>query len=387
MPEKYISIVTLNGQEYLVKDAWAREAIEGLGNPTHFLGLTSSEIVDGQDTNPIVINGESVTAVAGDIVVHANAEFIYSGSAWIELGDLSGLGDLAYKDNASATYTPAGTVSQPTFSNGEVEASGTYTPAGSVSLSTSEVTVVSGVDKSTGSVYGKATDGSVTAGSAASLASGFYSAGSAASASFTEGTFTPNVPTAIDTSKFSAGTLPSKAADTFSAGTLPSKAADTFSAGTQASWSASVDDATETLSFSWTANTLPSFTEGSFSAGTLPSFTEGSFSAGSLPELQAGFYTAGSAASKAADTFSFTANTPTEVDVTKFDGGAPTQVTLPTFSEATFVTDVSATSGTQDIPTSASFSGTQATIEVEGTATGTVSQPTFSGTEATITVS
>jgi hypothetical protein len=35
---------------------------------------------------------------------------------------------------------------------------------------------------------------------------------------------------------FSAGTLPSKAADTFSAGELPSKAADTFSAGSAATF-------------------------------------------------------------------------------------------------------------------------------------------------------
>jgi hypothetical protein len=40
-----------------------------------------------------------------------------------------------------------------------------------------------------------------------------------------------------------------------------------------------------------------------------------------------------------------------------------------------------------DFVSSASFSGTQATINIEGTATGTVSQPTFTGTEATVTVS
>jgi hypothetical protein len=60
---------------------------------------------------------------------------------------------------------------------------------------------------------------------------------------------------------------------------------------------------------------------------------------------------------------------------------------LPTFDEATFVTDVTATSGKQSVPTSAAFTGTKATIEVEGTATGTVSKPTFTGTQATVTVS
>jgi hypothetical protein len=77
-----------------------------------------------------------VTAVAGDIVVYINSEFIFDATKWILLGDLSGLKALAYKDSASGTYTPAGTVSQPTFSNGAVEASGDYTPAGSVTLTT-----------------------------------------------------------------------------------------------------------------------------------------------------------------------------------------------------------------------------------------------------------
>lgn len=386
MPTNYISQIKLpSGNVYEIKDAYAREQIEALGKPTHFIGETTSVLTDGATTNPIIIDSKSVTAVAGDIVVYINSEFIFDGTKWILLGDLSGLKALAYKDSASGTYTPAGTVSQPTFSNGEVEASGSYTPAGSVTLTTSEVSVVSGVSKSTGSVYGKTTDGSVTAGEAASIGSGFVTNGSAASASFTEGTFTPNVPTAIDTEKFNAGALPTKAADTFSAGTLPTKAADSFDAGSQAALSTSVSN--EVLEIGFTANTLPTFTEGAFTQGTLPSFTEGTFTQGSLPSLEAGFYTAGSAASKVADTFSFTANTPTAIDVSKFDGGTPTSVTLPTFTEATFVTDVSATSGKQDIPTGATFAGTAATIEVEGTATGTVSQPTFSGTQATITVS
>jgi hypothetical protein len=387
--EKYISKVTVGSQEYLVKDSWARNAIEGLGSPTHFIGETTTAISDGDtEHGTITINGQSVTAAAGDIVVYSNAEFIYSGTAWIELGDLSGLGDLAYKDTASATYTPAGTVSQPTFSGSSLTSTGTFTPEGSVSLTTEATTVVDDVDVTTGTVKEMATAGSVTAGSAASLASGFYTEGTAASASFSEGAFTPNTPTAVDTSKFNAGALPSKAADTWSAGSLPSKAADTFSAGTQASWSASVDDSTETLSFSFTANTLPSFTEGAFDAGSLPSYTEGSFDAGSLPSLGSGFVTPGTAAQKAADSFSFTANTPGSLDTSKFNGGTPTAVTLPTFQDASVVTDVAvSTDGSIDIPTSASFSGTQGNISVSGTPAGTVSQPTFEGSAATITVS
>ena len=168
-------------------------------------------------------------------------------------------------------------------------ASGSFTPAGSVSKPAIDV------NPTTDTVAVKATDGSVTAGTAPS---------------FTEGTFTPNVPTAIDTTKFSGG---SKANDTFSAGTLP-----TLTVGTGA-------DA-ETLIFT---------------PGTLPSYTEGAFTPA---QIQAGFYTPGSAASKAVDTFS---------------AGTPTAVTLPTFEDATVVTGVSA-----ELHENPTFTGTAGTVTV-----------------------
>ena len=228
-------------------------------------------------------------------------------------------GDLADADTASGSFTPAGSVSKPAID----------------------------VNPTTDTVAVKATDGSVTAGTAPS---------------FTEGTFTPNVPTVVDTTKFSggskaadtwsAGTLPSKAADSFSAGTLPSKAADTWSAGTLPTLAVGTGENAEALIF--TPGTLPSYTEGAFSAGTLPSYTEGSFDAGSLPsftegaftpaEIQTGFYTAGSAASKAADTFS---------------AGTPTAVTLPTFENATVVTGVSA-----ELHENPTFTGVAGTVTV-----------------------
>ena len=202
-------------------------------------------------------------------------------------------GDLADADTASGSFTPAGSVSKPAID----------------------------VNPTTDTVAVKATAGSVTAGTAPS---------------FTEGTFTPNVPTVVDTTKFSGG---SKAADTWSAGTLP-----TLAVGT--------GENAEALIF--TPGTLPSYTEGAFSAGTLPSYTEGSFDAGSLPsftegaftpaEIQTGFYTAGSAASKAADTFS---------------AGTPTAVTLPTFENATVVTGVSA-----ELHENPTFTGVAGTVTV-----------------------
>lgn len=136
-----ISVIKLpSGSEYNIKDAWARQAIEGLGNPTHFLGKSTTAITDGGTETP-TISGAEVTPHAGDIVVYNNAEFIYSGSAWIELGDLSGLGDLAYKDSASGKVTPTGTVSKPTFTGSSStvtitatdNTNGNYQPKGSIS--------------------------------------------------------------------------------------------------------------------------------------------------------------------------------------------------------------------------------------------------------------
>ena len=97
MPD--ISKVTLpSGSVYDIKDAVARAAIADLQGFTKFLGTTTTALTDGSTTNPITINGESVTAVAGDIALYGNKEFIFNGTAWNEFGDLSALGDLAQYD-------------------------------------------------------------------------------------------------------------------------------------------------------------------------------------------------------------------------------------------------------------------------------------------------
>lgn len=128
MPE--ISQITLpSGSIYNIKDATARQMIEDLDGYTAYLGVTTTALTDGATTNPITINGQSVTAKTGNIANYGSKEFIFNGTAWQEFGDLTGLGDLAFKDSASGSFTPAGTVSQPTFS-------GTTTPNGSVTVTT-----------------------------------------------------------------------------------------------------------------------------------------------------------------------------------------------------------------------------------------------------------
>ena len=51
-----------------------------------WLGVTTTELEDGDTTNPITINGEEVTAEAGDVVTYGETEFVYSGTAWQEFG-------------------------------------------------------------------------------------------------------------------------------------------------------------------------------------------------------------------------------------------------------------------------------------------------------------
>lgn len=112
-----------------------------------FRGQTTTALTDGSTTNPITINGNSYTAVQGDLVVSGNKEFIFDGTHWIELGDLDALGDLAWKDSASGSYTPTGSVSVSTNSTTNKTATvskassgaATYTPEGSVSAPTISV--------------------------------------------------------------------------------------------------------------------------------------------------------------------------------------------------------------------------------------------------------
>lgn len=115
-----ISSVTLpSGDVVYLKDQWAREQIENLINYSEFLGVTTSAVETSEEgvqstVNPVMINGKEVLANAGDIVLKGSKEFIWDGTSWAEFGDLSSLknllGEMAYVDNGTANYTPAGDV-------------------------------------------------------------------------------------------------------------------------------------------------------------------------------------------------------------------------------------------------------------------------------------
>ena len=151
----YVSKVTLpNGNTAYIKDALARQTIanikEAIDGGTHFLGVTTTALTDGATTNPVTIGEDSVTAQRGDFVIVQKAgnaepyiEYIWTGSVWTELGSTGSLKALAYKDSASTSYTPAGTVTVDYTPEGsvtipEIVPAGTvsvdYTPEGSVTI-------------------------------------------------------------------------------------------------------------------------------------------------------------------------------------------------------------------------------------------------------------
>lgn len=95
----------------------------GLSQALKFVGVTSTTLVDGATTNPIVINGKSHTPSVGDVVLSAdkNSEFAWvQGDYWEELGSensyalktvtidagtgLSGGGSLASNRTLSINY-------------------------------------------------------------------------------------------------------------------------------------------------------------------------------------------------------------------------------------------------------------------------------------------
>lgn len=285
----YISQIAVSGSTYDIKDAEARELIQGIDTAIsgglHYIGETSTKLEDGDTTSTLTAasaNSLSKTTgfVAGDIVIYDELEFVWNGAKWHEFGSTGSLKGLAFKDEAtgSATVTGSNNASAisftgttdanfvtgvdtaavaPSFTEGAFDAGslpsfkeGAFTPAsletGFYSAGTAATYSHSGFS---GGSMGTATTGTfATEGVTASVAANSevltIGAASTSNAVTAQGEFTPasygtdnfngGTPTTIDVTKFNGG---SKASDTFSAGTLPSKAADTFNAGSAATFS------------------------------------------------------------------------------------------------------------------------------------------------------
>lgn len=273
--------------------------------------------------------------------------------------DISIFGELAYKDTASATYTPAGTVSQPTFSGTQ----------GSVSVTTSGAVTEVSVN-------------TTASGGTAITPAGTISKGTGTANYTPEGTVSQ--PTFNGTTgSVSVTTSGAVTAVSGSVNTTESGGVDIKPAGTVSTPTITVTPSTGTVNSITDVGTSPSWT----ATVSNENLTIG-WSAGTLP-------TKGSDTLVVTGITSATSTQPTFTGTQKYLHLSTTKDTVT--STGSFTPD-----GTVSQPT---FSGTGAELKFTGTEkyihttkgtvtstgnftpSGTVTQPTFSGTEATITVS
>ena len=368
--KKYLSKIVKGSDTLWLKDAEARTSIEDIyskiSGGLHYLGKSTTEIEDGDATGPWVIDGVTYVVsgatgsqknlAAGDIAIYGESEFIWSGASgkWQEFGSTGSLGALAFKDSASATYTPAGT-----------------NAASAVSFTgQTDGDFVTGYNND--AVAPSFSEGAFTP---ASLGTGFYSAGTAPS--FTEGTFSQGslptfsegafTPASLAEGFVTSGTAASYSHSGFSGGSLGEATTGSFNTDAEKS---SYDENSETLTLSAASTSSAVTAQGTFTpaaygtdtfdGGTPTAIDTTKFSGGSKA---ADTWNAGTLPTKAADSFS--AGTMTTLDLTKFSGGSKAADTFSAGSAAT--------------PTTANA--------VTAVGTGEAAAQTFSGTEATITVS
>ena len=148
--DSYIDkIIVPSGDEFPIVDMLARQTIDSMSSYTAFLGVTTSNITDGTTSPVVVIDSQSVTATTGNIViVNTNSttagriaqEYIYANGKWQLFGDISAdnLGNLAYKNSATGSFTPAGKINTTT---GVVTSKGIFQPAGNITFTTASKTV------------------------------------------------------------------------------------------------------------------------------------------------------------------------------------------------------------------------------------------------------
>ena len=408
MPNSYISTIYINGTNHYLKDSEARTMLSNVYTKSETDTAIAEAIGTITGLSFEVVQTLPQTGQAGVIYLIANGgsgQNIYDEYVWLaassrfeKIGttdiDLSGyartedLGDLAYKDSASGTFTPAGSVTVNAYTPEGSVSVGKITPAGSVTIGA----ITPSGSISTGSGTANYTPaGSVTV-------NAYTPEGSVAIDSFTPAgnismnNFTPagSISTGSGTANYTpAGSVtvdsytPEGSVSTPTITVTPTTATvnSIEAVGTLPSWGATVNN--EILSFTWSQGTLPTKGDdttvmtGASATSTQPSFTgtakapTGSFN-GTGVELK---FTG--TAAKPTGSFSGTEVTPTG----SFTGTAkaPTGSFSGTGVELKFT-------GTEVTPTG-SFSGTEVTPSA--TFSGTAKAPTgsFSGTQGTVNVS
>lgn len=94
----------------------------------HFIGTTTTDVTTDANkaSKNVTINSKTVAANQGDIVIYNTREFIWTGTAWEELGDVTRIGNLETKINnldvteTNAVSTTHKFVSQVTQTDGKI---------------------------------------------------------------------------------------------------------------------------------------------------------------------------------------------------------------------------------------------------------------------------
>ena len=339
-----ISKITLpSGTTYDLKDAYARDLIKELHNFTEYLGCTTTNLISDVTTDPNVeIAGETVTAKQGDIVTKlpGHEEFIYNGTVWQQFGDLSGLGLLAYKNSASGSFVPNGSITSQSFTGASTTSTGKFTPSGSIS----GTTFTGASMTSTGNFTPSGTN-DVTAAAPKSGETKNYTPSGTVTGTFTGSSMT-------STGKFTASGTVSKPTVTPSTSSVNS--VDTSRIATAITGFAVENN----------VDTKPVYISGVTGETLAFSF--------SVPTTQA-----------AVATESKSVLTGVDVAAPTFTGTADQAVSV-TGTTTGSVTGLGFTG--DDVLIKSTFTGTQGNVSVTGTTTGSVTDGTFTGTEDDVSV-
>lgn len=327
MPQ--ISKITLpSGTTYDLKDTYARDTISSLvgGDAIIFVGVSSTALTDGGTQKP-TIDGSQVNPGAGQLFFYGTQEFIWGkDNKWHELGSLDSLGALAYKDTASTSYKPAGTVSTPTFTG------------------TSSTVTITATDNTSGNYQPKGTVSKPNF-----TGTSFNSSGS----------YTPEGEISVSTATTSNKTATVSPASSGTSTYTP--------AGSVAAPTISVDTAGSTTTIKNPTSVTVAKTVVAAAPGTTApanSLTYYSVTDENLSLYQIGYTTGDSI---------------TTSNVTVKNGDATYTASAPAFTG----TGVRLVTGNIPVPAtySGSFTGTAKDVTVSGTPTGEISQPTFTGTK------
>ena len=456
----YIDRITLpSNSTYYIKDTEARAdiaLITGAAALT-FKGVSTTALTDGGTQKPTINNSQIAleNLHVGDIYFYGSSEYIWGPNpgagagdpqyVWHELGNLTGLGGLAYKNSASTTYQPAGTINTISFTGSALTMSTSYTPAGGVTVNvTSTASAQYAVSKAASGGATYTPEGSVSTpsftGTAANIAmstnytpaggvsfttanrtleistttSGTKSYQPAGAVGLTSSSKTLNITASANTAGNyrPAGTVSTVAIGVNAAGATtsinnpsPKNVASAVTAAAPGATAPSnnltyYDVSNENLRlYQIGYNTTASITttsvtvktgDASYKMNAAPTFS------GTTAQLDVDSFTLPNGATFTGTTVHLVADSFVLPTAASFTGTASTismstgYTPAGTNSKPTFTgTGARLVTSTISIPDgfSGSFSGAAATITVSGTPSGSVTQPVFTGTTATITVS